>query len=259
MASEKNITFTISLYTSEDWEKNMGGWRCSALNIPGAMIDAIFVNGQKIDDSKYQVLKKYSIIRWSDGTPPPQALASVLLTQELLTQEQSKELSQKWKQTAIILPFVAAVLGSTITYFSNKDKTPTLQNKAIVESVSKNDVIVKDTFNIMFPRGLRAVISSTNLFKDSIARSNPKLYLLNKGIAVGRVDEGTKIAYAALVQKNPEEIKYIPWIMDGKPVSIGYSHAILNAGPIKGAKYKEVQFFQDKNYFKVYIYNFYYS
>jgi hypothetical protein len=106
------ISFTISV-NNEDWDKNFGGWRCPSLKIPGASIDAIFVNGVKVDEAKYQILINHFIIRWTDNNPPPQALVSITLTKELTT----KELSTRWKKLAIVLPFFAAIATAFISHF----------------------------------------------------------------------------------------------------------------------------------------------
>ncbi|GEO05295.1 hypothetical protein AAE02nite_29590 [Adhaeribacter aerolatus] len=246
---QENISFTTSLNV-DDWDNNLGGWRCPSLKIPGAEIDAIFSGGQKIDDGKYQILKKHHIIRWADNTPPAKVLASITLTKELTT----KELSSKWKKLAIVLPFLATVLTAIISNYSPKGLLKNTQTVDTNENTARKPITTSiDTFRIMFPRGLRAVVSSTNLSQDSVVKDNPSKYLRNKGIALGRVDEGLKKAYAGLVQKSPEEIKFVPWIVDGKPIKIGYSYAIQNAGPISTAQYNEVQLFQGDYYFTIYI------
>ncbi len=244
---EQNLISFSTTVTLNDWDKNFGGWRCPSLKIPGAKVDSIFINGLKTDDAKYQVLEQHSIIRWSDANPPDQALISITLTKQLTTQE----LSTRWKKLALILPLLTAICTALISNYS-KEKDELSPKQEIIVKDLKDDNKVIDTFNIMFPRGLRAVVSSNSL-SDSVAKENPSQFLRKKGIAVGKVDEGLKKAYAGLVQKNPEEIRFIPWIIDGKPVNIGYSHAIQNAGPIATAKYKEVQLFQGKNYFTIYI------
>ena len=39
----------LTTVTKNDWDSKIGGWRCSALKIPGAGIDTVYVNGDRAD------------------------------------------------------------------------------------------------------------------------------------------------------------------------------------------------------------------
>ena len=73
-----NSAFMLTL-TSEDWDRNLGGWRCPALKIPGAKIESIFEAGNKIDSSWYEVLINQQIIRWSRAELPEKIAVSITL------------------------------------------------------------------------------------------------------------------------------------------------------------------------------------
>lgn len=40
------IVFTARL-TEDDWDEAMRGWRCQVLLVPGAIVEAIYVEGDK--------------------------------------------------------------------------------------------------------------------------------------------------------------------------------------------------------------------
>jgi hypothetical protein len=51
--------------------------------VPGAIVDALFVDGTRIDTAKYEVLAQNTIIRWTPADQPQRAVASIKLTEEL--------------------------------------------------------------------------------------------------------------------------------------------------------------------------------
>lgn len=103
------IAFTVNV-DDRDWDPNIGGWRCPALEIPGSQVDDLYVSGARVDSGWYEVLREHSLIRWVRPERPAQAVVSIKLTQELSTQE----LTSKWKQLAIVLPVVSSILVAVI-------------------------------------------------------------------------------------------------------------------------------------------------
>jgi|SRR5947209_233152 len=127
------IVFTVAV-DHEDWDKHLGGWRCSALRIPSAQVDDIFVEGSRIDESLYEVDRKNEVIHWKRRDLPERARFSISLTETLSTQE----LTLRWKKLAIILPFISAILVALIAgsfvYFPSR--VPTNSREGIVLNLS---------------------------------------------------------------------------------------------------------------------------
>src|ERR1043166_4704336 len=76
--------------------------------------------------------------------------------------------------------------------------------------------------------------------------------LAKAGISLSDVDDGTKLAYAALTRRSVETIRYGPLIL-GQKLASGYSHSVFKAGPASGAGYKEFQLFQADREFTILI------
>lgn len=114
------IAFTVGVGAS-DWNQELSGWRCPALRIPGAEVDAVYTQDGRADKAWYEVPAGLEIIRWVHGTrPPDNATLSLRLTKELSTQE----LTARWKQLAIVLPFVASIVVAAISAYVPKPKPP---------------------------------------------------------------------------------------------------------------------------------------
>jgi hypothetical protein len=244
------IAFTTTI-TDRDWDSELGGWRCPALKIPGAMVDAVFVAGARVDPSWYEVLREHSFIRWVRPDHPQQAIVSLKLTQELST----RELTVRWKKLAIVLPllssvFVALIAGS-FSYYSQRNKgasvPPPSETKSPQPQPSQQQSKDAPTFDILMPRGLRVLV----IWKDM--PDDGEKALRDMGVALGKVDEATKIAYAALAKRSPDEIEYYPFITsEGKPFP-GYAFAVTKPGPAANAGYGEFQLFQQEQFFKIYF------
>lgn len=112
MQDKQDIVFTVTV-TEEDWDLRLRGWRCPALKIPGATVESVFVSGDHVDSSQYEVKYDLDIIRWALPKHPPQATIQVKLTKKLYTED----LSLKWKKLAIIFPLVATIFATSITGF----------------------------------------------------------------------------------------------------------------------------------------------
>ena len=110
------ITFTITV-SEQDWDRNIGGWRCSPLDIPGAVVDSAFTEGEQVQNNKYQILPNKHI-KWIPKEHPGQLSLTITLTKKLSTQE----LTSRWKKAAIILPFIAAIISALLTYYIHTKK-----------------------------------------------------------------------------------------------------------------------------------------
>jgi hypothetical protein len=109
--------FTTRL-TEADWDDTVRGWRCPALAVPGAVIEALYVDGTRVDSAKYEVLTQNTLIRWTLPDQPQRATASVKLTEELTLGTET----DRWRKLAIVLPVVATIVSAALTgaatYFS---------------------------------------------------------------------------------------------------------------------------------------------
>src|SRR5689334_15285377 len=59
-----NIVFMARLMEA-DWDDTLRAWRCPPLAIPGAIVEALYVEGSRIDSARYEVLKEQALIRWT--------------------------------------------------------------------------------------------------------------------------------------------------------------------------------------------------
>jgi hypothetical protein len=94
--STSDIAFNVRLGAA-DWDDTMSGWRCPALNVPGAKIEDVYVEGTRIDRAKYEVLQNLAVIRWAAGDRPTRATASITLTRALSLETET----ERWKRLAI--------------------------------------------------------------------------------------------------------------------------------------------------------------
>jgi hypothetical protein len=160
------IQLNISL-KEEDWVAAMGGWRCDALQIPGAQFEALYHDGIKAD-SKDVTVENY-IIRWSGNSKPKNLLVTISLTEDLPKLEEEKfnlekekfnleqkkvSIQNKWK----VITTIGAVVSSSITFLgtyflipeSKKSELlqPRIHTDTNVMSVSENQCInsLKNSF-----------------------------------------------------------------------------------------------------------------
>lgn len=57
-----DIVFTTRL-TEADWDDTLRGWRCPPMAVPGAVVDAVYIDGSRTDSGRYEVLKEQAVIR----------------------------------------------------------------------------------------------------------------------------------------------------------------------------------------------------
>jgi hypothetical protein len=107
MSSNRNapIAFTMAV-SPEDWDPQMQGWRCPALRIPSAEIEAVYVEGLRVDNISYEVLREYEMLRWSHVPQPQRATIAIKLTEALSTQRRTNF----WKKVAATAPIIAAII-----------------------------------------------------------------------------------------------------------------------------------------------------
>ena len=105
----QNIVFTTRL-TEADWDDTVRGWRCPPLAVPGAIVEALYVEGNRIDSARYEVLQEQSLIRWMPADQPQRVATTIRLT-EILTLGTETD---RWKKLAIVLPVIATILSAAI-------------------------------------------------------------------------------------------------------------------------------------------------
>ncbi|HEX8736088.1 MAG TPA: hypothetical protein VF721_12245 [Pyrinomonadaceae bacterium] len=176
MQSKQAIGFRTKV-TEEDWDEALSAWRCPALKIPGAEIESIFVSGNSIDSSWYKVIHEQDIVRWvRSGKHPPEATFLIKLTEELST----KELTLKWKQLAVILPFITSVLVALLTgiisYALKASPDPVIITSACTEELK----IIAPTDNATVSRPV------TVQWKHKDLASGEKVYIMVYPTDIGR-------------------------------------------------------------------------
>jgi hypothetical protein len=162
-----DIVFTIRL-TDADWDDTIRGWRCPALNVPGAVIDAIYLEGNRVDTARYEALPAQAFIRWLFPDRPQQASVAIKLTQELTLGSET----DRWKRRAIVLPALATVgaaaLTGAATYFS---RAPAVH----VAAVDAPPVVHQPSKAQELSNDVNAVGSSGEAVVDVIGKENTNI------------------------------------------------------------------------------------
>jgi hypothetical protein len=81
------INFNIHL-EDKDWLPAIGGWRCDALLLPGASLEALYHDGMKADTKNFDVETHF--IRWSGSSKPKDILITLSINRDLHSLEQEK-------------------------------------------------------------------------------------------------------------------------------------------------------------------------
>lgn len=131
---KEKISFIVSIGET-DWDEEIGGWRCPALKVPTSSLDAFFASGEKVDDRRYQVHKPNAMIIWANGreSRPHKASLSISINEPLISAadatkavtsaqddlSKSQANADKWKKLAIVLPFLASILGVILGFVSD--------------------------------------------------------------------------------------------------------------------------------------------
>lgn len=131
MPDKLNIIFTTKV-SEQDWDKGLRAWHCSALKIPGAVLESILVSGKNVSTSSYQIDYNQNLVRWTDSEKhPSQAVFQIKLTKELSTEEKTS----KWKKLAVILPAITALVVALIPYLLNVNWKRETENPNCTEKV----------------------------------------------------------------------------------------------------------------------------
>jgi hypothetical protein len=175
-----DIVFTTRL-TEADWDETMRGWRCPVLSVPGAVVDAFYLDGNRVDSAHYEVLSGQAFIRWILADRPERAAVVIKLTQELTLGAET----DRWRRLAIVLPVVATIVAAAIsgaaTFFSRATAThvatdpqrpalatqtpgralPTVRPPGAASNSAADDVIGRD--NTTFSNALPIALGTTYL------------------------------------------------------------------------------------------------
>ena len=126
------IVLTIRL-TNEDWDDAMRGWRCPVLSIPGAIVEAVYVEGNRVDTGRYEVLTPNTFVRWITPDQPQRVALSIKLTEALSLDSET----ERWKRLAIILPVVATIVAASILGLQPTSREPPMLAPAIEHPMFK--------------------------------------------------------------------------------------------------------------------------
>jgi hypothetical protein len=234
--------FTVSV-SRTDWDAGLGGWRCPALAIPGAKVEAVYDKGKKVDDAWYEVLADLRVLRWAREERPERLTISISLTEELSTQAETS----RWKKLAVVLPALATVLSALITAeipkLMSSGRPADMAASAPPARGSNANAVSTGTqiedVHIQFPRGDKVIIGWKGMPKGLPGDDS----LIKAGVDTDEVNAGTRLSYAALAKRDPDTIVYGPLVL-GEKLADGFSHAVMRAGPAPDAGYTEFQLFQ---------------
>jgi hypothetical protein len=206
-----DIAFTTRL-TEADWDETLRGWRCPPLAVPGAVIEALYVDGDRVDTAKYEVLAQHALIRWAPPDQPQRTVAAVKLTEELTLGKET----DRWKKLAIVLPVIATILSAAIaataTYFSRaapvgaSSSQRSTQSASLVPQMDSTPACSKTVeCATQLELGQAAAATATSeprWFKFAIDRQGPATV----GVLI-RNPEGRGRLRATLYDSNERELK----------------------------------------------------
>ena len=146
----RNEIFTVTLTNKDDWDKRHQGWRCSALNIPGAEILEIRDSrGNKRDKSDYeQEMKDLPYVTWKSVDNICDITVVITLTKKLTTQK----VLILWQFLTGIATIISLVLAVSHLMTTNDILEHDIQKKStnlsqlsfdILREISKNTNIIK--------------------------------------------------------------------------------------------------------------------
>jgi hypothetical protein len=99
----------------------VGAVMCSTCQ--GAIVEDIYLDGNRVETTRYEVLSQQSFIRWAAPDQPQRVAASIKLT-EMLSLDR---VTERWRRLAIILPVFATLVAATIsavtTYIAREPDT----------------------------------------------------------------------------------------------------------------------------------------
>jgi len=214
------ITFTVSL-TEREWDEDRKGWRCPALRIPGARVDAVFAEG-KVDDAKYAVEIDQQIIRWPHADAPSQVSLDISLTQELT----KKALTVFWQKLAVVIPLLTALATSLLTFLL----TFMLQSKGPIPFKSPSSTTRTPSYELWHISGSVALGTRPPRAGEVVAMIRPpNLALLPDGSFEDDIP----------VKNNGKGVRQFPSITFA-PTIAGYGKPVVHLGPkVENSPYKQ--------------------
>lgn len=163
----------------EDWIPAIGGWRCEALSLPGASLEALYHDGIKADTKTFDI--QNHIIRWAGKSKPTDLLVTLSLNNvlpeleneklqlererlslqqqlerdKLLLEKQKASIETKWK----IITAFGAILGSILSFataysvgskntMKSTLRPPTIQTYATVLTIAEAKCIESMSANL---------------------------------------------------------------------------------------------------------------
>jgi hypothetical protein len=179
--------FTLTV-GSNDWDAQTGGWRCPALQIPGAEVAAIYSGGRRADSTHFVV--EHGVIRWTQKSHPSDAAVTIRLTRDLgkeipeleakkFTLERSKV---RWQGIAILLGFAGTMAGLLVTKLQGSVDGKKVEAAA---ATSPHETVVACRQNLA---KLRALMQLPNESADDTRAAVTNLVLPCQDLVNGHTD-----------------------------------------------------------------------
>ncbi len=216
------ISFTISV-TENDWDKTTGGWRVPALEIPGAHVEDIYADGNKIDPRDFNVDSRLKLIRWHQPNDRPRRVAIVVIPKDELAKA---SLTKKWQYFAILLPPAAAILAAIIA-------STGLTQKLSESEAEKNELksIFDNQINIITSANERLRTENYNFHQKEELVGMPTTGWINGLIKKANGDPAVN---AIISVRGGNQVLSLPngefllEVKEGDTVQISYGGAILD-------------------------------
>ncbi|MBY3323799.1 hypothetical protein HFO02_09255 [Rhizobium laguerreae] len=130
---EHTIGFAVRL-TQDDLDAATRAWRFPALELPGAALQEVFADGDRIDPEKYRIGRNQ--LRWVHSDNPPEKLTAFVIVdsesrdeifqsrdQANQSMDKAKKNEDWWKKFATVVPIITALIAATVTlYVANISK-----------------------------------------------------------------------------------------------------------------------------------------
>jgi hypothetical protein len=124
---DQPIEFTLRL-TEEDWDPNIGAWRCPAFDIPSSYAKEVYAKRERLAATMFKVEKGPARLSWMGGKHPEQIVVVVAIGERL----SPTSAEDWWKRFAIIVPIIAALIAASATYASR----PPCDTKVLSEAAA---------------------------------------------------------------------------------------------------------------------------
>jgi hypothetical protein len=111
--SDQKIEFTLRL-TEEDWDKDVGAWRCPAFDIPSSFVKSVYSKRQLLSADMFRVEKGPARLTWL-GSGHPEQIVVIVGIGEVLSPASEEAW---WKRFALVTPIITALIAAIATYAS---------------------------------------------------------------------------------------------------------------------------------------------